>query len=299
MIVLVQSPGRLGNKLWTLANVLAFCIENGTGFVHADMHGLPPLSGSILAGYCKHSESALYRAWLKLARKARLHDSLTIRPREYVDLDQSTELKALIRKRRVVQLAGYYLAAPESLTKHRDKVVKVLQFDSEIQSRAVNIKTASFRKDGLNIAIHMRRGDYRQFIGGMLCYSDDTYRSVAGLVQAASDRPVRFHLFSDEAIPEAAFSGLDIVAHHGNVPELDLAIMASCDAIVGPSSSFSQWASFIGDVPIHVLEPETVSRLSSLSTLPEPGFSVFGPRRFGEKAAVRLTANRALVPALT
>lgn len=299
MIVLVQSPGRLGNKLWTLANVLAFCIENGAELIHADMHGLHRVRGAFLARHRGHRENALFRAWLKLARKARLHDSLALRPREYVDLDQSTELKALVRKPRVVQLAGYYLAAPESLMKHRDEVVKALRFDPDILREAAGIKTGTFRKDSLNVALHIRRGDYREFLGGMLCYSDETYQSVADLVCAASDRPVRFHLFSDEVVAEGTFSRHDVVAHCGNDPELDLAIMASCDAIVGPSSSFSQWASFIGDVPIHVLEPDTVSRLNDLGTLPEPGFGVFGPQRFGEKAAVRMAARAAFVPSLT
>lgn len=289
----------MGNKLWTLANVLAFCMENGADFVHADMHGLHRVRRAFLSSQRRHRGSALSRAWLKLARKMRLHDSLAVRPREYVDLDQSCELKALVRERRVVQLAGYYLAAPKSLTKHRDEVVKALRFDPDILREAASIRAATFKKDSLNVAMHMRRGDYREFLGGMLCYSDEAYQSVADLVQAASDRPVRFHLFSDESISEGRFSRHDVMAHRGNLPELDLAIMASCDAIVGPSSSFSQWASFIGNVPIHVLEPDTVSRLSELTALPEPGFGVFGPYRFGEKAAARLAASAALVPSLT
>lgn len=120
------------------------------------------------------------------------------------------------------------------------------------------------------------------------------YRTVADLVRASFSRPVRFHLFSDEVIPEHAFSGHDVVAHRGHAPEVDLVMMSSCDAIIGPNSSFSQWASFVGNAPIHVLEPEIVAQLETLLALPESKFSVYGSRRFGDKAAVRISAASAI-----
>lgn len=168
VIILTQSPGRLGNKLWTLANVLAFCLDNDLRLVHADMSGLDRIRNSFLAECREHRENPLFRAWLRIARKLRLHKSLAVGNGEYVNLDQSPELKEMARCRRTLQLAGYYLAAPESLSRHKQAVIEALQFDPEIRQEADRIREATISSSSLNVAIHMRRGDYREFLGGML-----------------------------------------------------------------------------------------------------------------------------------
>jgi len=67
----------------------------------------------------------------------------------------------------------------------------------------------------------------------------------------------------------------------------DIYLLSCCDYIVGPYSSFSQWASFVGQVPLHVvdyknafLEGREVRNVPSL----KHDFSVFAPSRFGEFA---------------
>ena len=54
---------------------------------------------------------------------------------------------------------------------------------------------------------------------------------------------VCFHLVSDEPIDPAAFGGLNIEVHRG-APLEDMYLLASCDYIIGPNSTFSHWASF-------------------------------------------------------
>jgi hypothetical protein len=39
-------------------------------------------------------------------------------------------------------------------------------------------------------------------------------------------------------------------------PVGDLYSLAACNAIMGPPSSFSMWASYYGQVPLHMLESE-------------------------------------------
>ena len=298
MINLYQSPGRLGNKLWTLANVLAFSMEHDVELIHSDMNELVRMELVRRANRRIRRVGAFATAWLRAARKLRIHASLSLRDGEYVNLDGSSELTAHLGERRSLHVGGFYLAAPASLAKHQQDVINELRFDEEIMKSAFRIKGESIRKDRHNVAIHMRRGDYRNFLGGMMYYTDDVYIQVADLVRASTTRQVRFHLFSDEEISSENFGNFEIVAHRGNVPELDIAIMASCDAIFGPNSTFSQWASFIGSVPILVLEPHLVQRLDDLEGIGGTDFSIFTPQRFGEKSSVRIAASRAMVPAI-
>ena len=73
-------------------------------------------------------------------------------------------------------------------------------------------------------------------------------------------------------MPAAPFSGLT-VDHGPGDPVGDLFALAGCDRVIGPPSTFSQWAAFFGDVPICFLDegkplaPDRFS-VSDLSVIP-------------------------------
>jgi hypothetical protein len=270
-------------------------MDNDVELVHADMTGMEGVKGSYSACGRSHRESKIFRNWLRICRRLRLHASLSLRDGEYVDIDESTEIKVLLRSGRAIQLGGFYLAAPGCLAKHKNDILKALRFDDVVWNEVERTKRSVILHDRVNVAVHMRRGDYRRFLGGMMYYSDGVYETVAALVARTSAGAVRFHLFSDDEISGEAFGKFDTIFHRGNSPEVDIGLMASCDAIVGPNSSFSQWASFIGDIPIYVLSPEVVSRISELEGLPRSDFNVFEASRFGEKASTRISVESRLV----
>lgn len=97
--------------------------------------------------------------------------------------------------------------------------------------------------------IHMRRGDYKAWHGGKYYFNDDVYiRLAKEIVEISVNQKVRIVLFSNEAIDENKWkiSEAEIVISN-NPPMLDLCMMSLCDVILGPPSSFSGWASFIGN----------------------------------------------------
>ena len=62
-------------------------------------------------------------------------------------------------------------------------------------------------------------------------------------------REARFVVFSDETIDESHFEGLPCYFAHGSAVE-DQWLMSQCDYLMGPPSTFSAWASFMGKVPL-------------------------------------------------
>lgn len=107
-----------------------------------------------------------------------------------------------------------------------------------------------------NVAVHMRRKDYREWHGGKFFYVDDVYRRLMQQMTSAVD--AHFILFSDELIEMEHFNGLDCVCAHGSAVE-DQWLMSECDYIMGPPSTFTIWASYYGNVPRAVIESATMN----------------------------------------
>lgn len=101
------------------------------------------------------------------------------------------------------------------------------------------------------IGVHIRRTDYKTFLSGRYYFEDDVYRREMSNVQnlLAEKGNVRFVVFSDEKIDESHFSVLPCSFMHGSAVE-DQWMMGQCDYLMGPPSTFSAWASFMGKVPL-------------------------------------------------
>ena len=70
------------------------------------------------------------------------------------------------------------------------------------------------------------------------------------------DRQVSFFISSNEDFPLDIFKDCEC-QRFGKEPSgaiLDLYTLSLCDRIIGPFSSYSRWASFIGEVPLCFLE---------------------------------------------
>lgn len=102
------------------------------------------------------------------------------------------------------------------------------------------------------VGVHIRRTDYKTFLGGRYFYDYSVYfREMANVRDflKSDSKDVLFLVFSDENPEEAVFSDLPCRFVHGRAVE-DQWMMSQCDYLMGPPSTFSAWASFMGKVPI-------------------------------------------------
>ena len=101
------------------------------------------------------------------------------------------------------------------------------------------------------IGVHIRRRDYKTFVGGRYYFDDSVYRREMQRVMDFWKDCVNkmFLVFSDENIDETSFAGLPCRFMHGTAVE-DQWMMSQCDFLMGPPSTFSAWASFMGRVPL-------------------------------------------------
>ena len=99
------------------------------------------------------------------------------------------------------------------------------------------------------IGVHIRQTDYAKFMGGKWLFPLSEYRRCMEAVAGFSPCHTRFLIASDSPVDPAVFHGLDVVFAPGHTYQDNLAL-AQCDLLIGPPSTYNQWASFYGKVPL-------------------------------------------------
>lgn len=85
------------------------------------------------------------------------------------------------------------------------------------------------------VGVHKRRGDYREFLGGRYYYEDAVYERCKDRLRSLLETPGR---------------NVRFVEFPRNGAVQDQWTMSRCDCLMGPPSTFSAWASFMGKVPL-------------------------------------------------
>lgn len=117
---------------------------------------------------------------------------------------------------------------------------------------------SEIRKDtDIIIGVHIRHGDYKTFENGRFYYSLEEYHQFMLQIQHLhADKRISFFISSNGTFSTDLFVNCKCF-RFGKEPSgdmLDLYTLSLCDKIIGPWSTFSRWASFIGEVPLCCLK---------------------------------------------
>ena len=105
------------------------------------------------------------------------------------------------------------------------------------------------------VGIHIRRGDYKEWLQGRYFYSLSQYYAVMLKINALfPEKNILFMIASNERIDCSFFHGLNTSYIPNSNGTEDLYLLSKCDYIAGPLSTYSRWASFVGEVPLYVIE---------------------------------------------
>ncbi len=269
----------LANQLRLLAHTIAFGMETGHRVLYPDFHtnsrhfpdgprgpmcGWGP--GGASAGTApKWARRGLTTATFQAARGVTfaLHHGLPLPLTarllanhnwlDKVSLDDPARPE-LRDPRQLLVIRGQEFRAYGSLNRHADAVRALFRPTPEVAD-AVRASLAPARAAcDVVVAVHVRRWDYRTFHGGRYFFEFSQYAEVMRSAAAQfTGRRVGFVVCSTDDIPADAFGDLSVWRGPGSALG-DLYAMAACDRVVGPPSSFNQWASFYGDAPLHWIE---------------------------------------------
>ena len=134
---------------------------------------------------------------------------------------------------------------------------QVFRPKEEIMRRAEKMVNNLREKSNLVVGVHIRRGDYATWNDGRFFYElEDYHQFMLRLKLLYKDKKVSFFISSNEDFSLEVFEDCNCkrFGTESSGAILDLYTLSECDLIIGPFSSYSRWASFIGEVPLCFLE---------------------------------------------
>jgi hypothetical protein len=275
LIVIVDKVGQLGNRLFHFAHFIAFAEAHGVRVANPGFDDFAPyfpaFSGDVLCRFppvrspipvTTRTSRVAFGAFERLARSRR-GPAATIRlgPGETCDL-RSPDFRREA-EHRLLLVSGWQFRDTQSFIENAALLRRVFTPLGRHRMRAQ--KAVSEARGGdVVVGVHIRHQDYATYAGGRHFHSLDAYSKmmerVAGLF---ADRDVRFLVCSDDPANPAALADGHVTPGPGHLVE-DMHALAQCDYIVGPPSTYSAWASFYGQVPLHHFEnPEAELSLHS------------------------------------
>ncbi|WP_080237120.1 O-fucosyltransferase family protein [Spirosoma rigui] len=261
MVIAQKNDGQFGNKLLISAHIIAYCLSRQE-----------PLVSFTLGSYAHYFRADRFRenriylmplSWQQRFLSAIVGISQRVAQTlfKYRVLERHrvgwvhTELRDITsRKAPLLQLEGEGFRSTTDLLVNATRI-RQLFTPKRVYSETVKRIVEPLKRDyDVLIGVHLRRADYRQWQGGKYYFDDNIYRNVIVQMRGllTQKKPV-FILCSDEPLDAAYFSEQDLYLSK-NEMIIDLYLLASCDYLIGPPSTFSGWSSFYGNVPLWTIE---------------------------------------------
>lgn len=249
MRVICDAPGQTCNRLWTYLASVAQCIAERKKmviiFYDWTIEDFPHLLHSSFIYY------PLWQPWfLRLPKGWGWYKHLTWKVTHNKMWDVIFKFLGFTKGWQTRTDTHY-------LTQTMPQLKQVFRPKEEIMQKAEAMIADLRKKSNIVVGVHIRRGDYATWNDGRFFYELEDYRQFMLRVQQCYPKQkVGFFISSNEDFPTGTFNGC--VCHRfGKEPSgavLDLYTLSLCDRIIGPFSSYSRWASFIGEVPLCFLE---------------------------------------------
>jgi hypothetical protein len=280
MFILARKYGRLCNRLFNTAHILALAIENDQTFVNLSFYDyaehFPATQNDILCrypvqkGFLKKNKAvsgilynlsynfAYFLYYLsRLGVKGTWLGLSIVRPvkKKHNHLIADVELTALpldfAKKPQAVFFQGWNLRCSGLVQKHANKIREYFKPADSYQSKVGDFVKEHRKGNDLLVGVVVRHGDYRLYLGGKYFYQREAYLSWMEQMQGLfPGEKIKFLIFSDEEQDTELFkqAGIDFFFRSGHMIE-NLYSLAECDYIITAPSTYGLWASFYGKTP--------------------------------------------------
>lgn len=249
MRIICDAPGQTCNRLWTYVASVAECIVKKKRmiilFYDWTIEDFPYLLN------CPFIYFPLYHKWyLKRGNGWNNYKGLTWKATHNAKMDKIFSFFGCIK--------GWHTRTDTRyLAEAKPQLQQIFRPKNEIISKAKALISNLRNSCNMIIGVHIRRGDYATWNAGQFFYSlKDYHQFMLRIQDTYKDKKIGFFISSNENFSIEMFEGCQCV-RFGKEPSgaiLDLYTLSICDRIIGPFSSYSRWASFIGEVPLCFIE---------------------------------------------
>lgn len=272
MIIIAEKWFQLGNRLFTMGHFMGAALAGGF-----------TIANPAFADYAEHFETTKRDLWCRFPprpswfARARWLARATERPAVLLahgmqkwhlnnrlfravtvglDAEFSLEREDFQRwaKRTCFLLAhGWSFRDPVNFERYGSEIRTYFTPLAEYRTRIEQAITEARRQCEVLVGVHIRQGDYQAHLQGKYYYETARYRRLMEqVVELFPGRKVGFWICSNVPQDPMEFTNLQWFPGLGQLVQ-DLYSLAKCDYIVGPPSTFSQWASFYGQKPLCIV----------------------------------------------
>lgn len=268
VIIVYRSIGNHCNQLFQYAHYSAFCRKHGVRFVPLF---IGPLTSDFQRLGTEHG-LANARLWYPLLSYA-VKFLVKLGALKPWGFDSPEAVRGFLNDfspAKTYLVSGWEFKFDDLLEEYRDTFKELFELNGAAHSSPTNSKT---------LGIHIRRGDYRFFEGGKYYFSDETYKNIILRAQKVFKGKIeRVVVFTnDPDIDRGAYTQIQNVEFSATSSKPyvhDLEAMSRCGWLIGPPSTFTMWASYVGKVPLYLAR-------GPLAAFGEDDFKIY-PFRSGE-----------------
>ena len=249
MRIICDAPGQTCNRLWTYVASVAQCIAERKKmvilFYDWTIEDFPNLL------HCPFIYFPLYHKWyLERGNGWNNYKGLTWKVTHDEKWDRIFKLFGCTKGWSTRTDTRY-------LAQTKKELQRIFRPKDSIMNKAEEIIGKIKQTSDIVVGVHIRRGDYSTWNDGRFYYElEDYYQFMLRVKELYQGQRVSFFISSNEDFELDIFTDCDChrFGQESSGAILDLYSLSICDLIIGPVSSFSRWASFIGEVPLCFLE---------------------------------------------
>ena len=249
MRIICDAPGQTCNRLWTYVASVAQCIAERKKmvilFYDWTIEDFPNLL------HCPFIYFPLYHKWY-LERKNGWNNykGLTWKVTHNEKWDRIFKILGCTKGWTTRTDTRY-------LTQTKKELQCIFRPKDAIMNKAEGLIEKMKQTSDIVVGVHIRRGDYATWNDGRFYYElEDYHQFMLRVKDLYQGQHVSFFISSNEDFELDIFTNCNC-HRFDKEPSgaiLDLYSLSVCDLIMGPVSSYSRWASFIGEVPLCFLE---------------------------------------------
>lgn len=256
MIINYDSPGQLCNRIWSQLPSIAYGLEYNEKVTLINFEeysaDFENLNVNKLIRFTTHK--FLKRFFLSMKARGHIQNGHPNVFRKLFGLN-------------LIEGWSNRLGNAEMVERQSDVIRNIYTFKKSITAEVDSL--FSSLKGYEIVGVHIRRGDYDTWLDGIYYYTDRQFLNIMKDIQThfiSEGRLVKFLLCSNEECDVRSFEPLDCFTIPNSSGVKDLYALSKCGYIIGPPSSYSQWASFYGRVPVrYIMSAHDRIKLSEFS----------------------------------
>ena len=260
----------LANRIWQYSYFLAYTREHNIFLINPTFDEYVKFFNGTRDKYrflgfdvSKYNDDYLFKLILFLRKSAKWgqrHSKIfrnnilikSVKKPNPVDMDQEA-WNIEVEKNKFIFIEGWRIRCNVLFNKHKKYIKAFFQPISLHKKNVSNLLYPIKSNFDLVIGFHIRRADYGAYYP-QYYFSFEQYSEFMNRIsQYFKEKNIAFLLCSGEKIEKKYFSEYNCFDATGHFVE-DMYALSKCDYIFGVSSTYSLWASFMGNVPISIID---------------------------------------------